>query len=104
MKKKITIFIVLTIVLLMYIFTIQFIYGIGPDIDNESILEECIQNIYDVKCKGLVTGDWKELKQYYDTSKKYAQWSYEHEAKRIKYLADWSKKRGAKFINIKIRS
>lgn len=101
MKKKITIFIVLTIVLLMYIFTIQFIYGIGPDIDNESILEECIQNIYDVKCKGLVTGDWKELKQYYDTSKKYAQWSYEHEAKRIKYLADWSKKRGAKFINIK---
>ncbi len=90
--------------LLVLFFCVSFIgciYSAGPIIEDLNLLEEHVQNIYDIRCKGMATGDYKELKQYYDTSKKYAQWSYEHEAKRIKYLQDWAKKRGARFIDIK---
>lgn len=99
--KRNSAFIYLTIVFFIFFFIGNFIYCTGPDVINENILEESIQNIYDVKCKGMMTGDYKKLKEYYDTTRKYAQWSYEHEAMRIKYLDDWIKNRGAKFTEIK---
>ena len=44
----------------------------------------------------------------YDTSKKYSQWAFEHEEKKIKYLHNWAEKQGVVFtaINptIKVRS
>ncbi len=83
-------------------FFIKHVHGVdGENSVDEELLKKHVQKVYEVKCRGMITGDWKELKQYYDTSKKYAQWSYEHEAKRIKYLSDWVDNRGARFTNIK---
>ncbi len=101
MKKSIVVLTILIMAGFVFFSGIESIHGSGPDIDNEKILEEFVQTVYDQRCKGLITGEWGGIKQYYDTSKKYGQWSYEHEAKRIKYLADWSKNRGIKFVDIK---
>lgn len=104
MKKSIVVLTILIMAGFVFFSGIESIHGSGPDIDNEKILEEFVQTVYDQRCKGLITGEWGGIKQYYDTSKKYGQWSYEHEAKRIKYLADWSKNRGIKFVDIKSES
>ena len=99
--KRNSAFIYLTIVCFAFFFCKNYVYATSPDPINENILGEAIQNIYNVKSKGMMTGDYKALKEYYDTTRKYAQWSYEHEAMRIKYLNDWIKNRAAKFIEIK---
>lgn len=90
------------IVFFIHCFSIGFVYGMDDEEPiDEAMLKDFIQKAYDTKCKCMIEGDWKELKQYYDTTKKYAQWSYEHEAKRIKYLVDWSSKRNAGFTDIR---
>lgn len=101
MKRSLIILATLITIAITFLINIKSIYGSGPDRDNEKALEEFVQTVYDQRCKGAMTGEWKELKQYYDTSKKYGQWSYEYEAKRIKYLTDWSNNRGIEFIDIK---
>ncbi|MCQ1531547.1 amidase domain-containing protein [Lutispora saccharofermentans] len=70
------------------------------DLDEKQIAG-IIQSVYDERCKAMISGDWKALRECYDTSRKYALWSFEHEAKRIKYLHDWSEARGIKLIDIK---
>lgn len=99
MKKSL--FVLIIIFAIALIADVGNVYGKGPDIDNEKILEEFVQTVYDQRCQGIMTGEWKGLKQYFDTSKKYGQWSYEYESKRIKYLTDWSNNRGIEFTDIK---
>ena len=99
MKKKNTLFFIL-IMLFLCFFSFEIVNCKEPDTVDIEVLNKRIQEIYDIKCKGLMTGDWKELKQHYDISRKYAQWSFEHEAKRMKYLADWSNSRGIKFTDV----
>lgn len=99
MKKKTTLFFI-SLMLFLSFFTMQTITDTETKIDIE-VLNKRIQEIYNIKCKCQMVGDWKDLKQHYDVSRKYAQWSFEHEAKRIKYLNDWSRDRGIKFTNIR---
>lgn len=99
MKKKSALFFILVMLCLCF-FPMETIFGTEPKVDIE-VLNKRIQEIYNVKSKCQMIGDWKELKQHYDISKKYAQWSFEHEAKRIKYLTDWSNDRGIKFTGIR---
>lgn len=70
------------------------------ELDEKQIMA-IIQSVYDERCKAFISSDWKDLKEYYDTSKKYGQWSFEHEVKRIKYIKDWSERRNIKFTDIK---
>lgn len=69
------------------------------NIDKEE-MKNILSNIYNERCKALVNGELGDLSQYFDTSQKYGQWALEHEVKRVKYLNDWSQKRGIQFTNI----
>ena len=95
-KMKITIF----LICILSAASFRVVWCDSAELDEKQIIG-IIQNIYDDRCKALISGDWKGLKEYYDTSKKYGLWSYEHEAKRIKYIKDWSEARGIKFKDIK---
>lgn len=76
---------------------LNFITNLGYD-ENE--LKIAIEDIYNKRSSAFVTGDLLSLKPYFDTSQKYGTWALEHEAKRVKYLHDWSKERGMKFTNV----
>lgn len=67
---------------------------------DENELKTTVEDIYNKRSSAFVTGDLLSLKQYFDTSQKYGVWALEHEAKRVKYLHDWSKERGMKFTNV----
>ncbi|MDD4378280.1 MAG: amidase domain-containing protein [Eubacteriales bacterium] len=91
-------------IIIFFIFTLSLFFSQvswcdSAELDEKQIIG-IIQSVYDERCKAFISGDWKDLKECYDTSKKHALWSFEHEAKRIKYIKDWSESRGIKFIDI----
>lgn len=53
------------------------------------VLDECFRQ----RCTALVSGDISHIKNQFDTASTYGEWSYEHEIKRINYIAEWSKAR-----------
>ena len=67
---------------------------------SEKDLKSQIETLYNIRNSALVTGDLNSIKPTFDTKQKYGEWSLEHEVRRIKYLRDWSKQRGVKFVNI----
>jgi hypothetical protein len=73
-----------------------------PSSDNlskEQVKEE-IERIYNARSACLVTGDYKPLKELFDTSQKTGRWALEHEVKRVKYLSSWANERNITFTNI----
>ncbi|QCX34803.1 hypothetical protein FDN13_06565 [Caloramator sp. E03] len=63
-------------------------------------IESEVTKMYNTRNYALLNGDIKALIGLFDTNQKYGQWAMEHEVKRVKYLKDWAKERGIKFINI----
>lgn len=68
-------------------------------IESEELKIE-IERIYNERSSCLVSGSLLPLRELFDLSQKYGQWSLEHEVMRVKYLKDWSLERGIKFTNI----
>jgi hypothetical protein len=92
------------IVLTVFIFnTFSFIKASAlqnpVDVDN-NVLKTEIERIYNILSSCLVSGDFEQLKEQFDTSQKLGKYALEHEIKRVKYLKNWSKERGIKFKNI----
>ena len=68
----------------------------SPEADMKPVIEE----MYKTRSEVFVTTDLAKLKPLFDLSRKYGIWTLEHEVRRVKYLADWSKKRDIKFIHV----
>ena len=97
--------IITSIIFIFYILYIPHYYNaisINPseNVDENQIKSE-LENIYNIRSNCFVTGNLYTLKSKFDTSSKYGVWALEHEVKRVKYLKNWSYKRGMKFTDIK---
>lgn len=62
-----------------------------------------LENLFDYRNKALLEKDENILKNLYQTDKKFGLWAYEHEARKMKYLENWSSKQGVKFNDIKTK-
>jgi hypothetical protein len=71
---------------------------LNPSEQEELRLE--VERMYNVRSACLVDGNMMPLRDLFDVTQKYGQWSLEHEVQRVKYLKDWSRQRGIKFTNI----
>lgn len=67
--------------------------------DEQNITDE-IETMYNSRNAAFISGNLNSLKPMFDTDQKYGQWSLEHEVRRVKYLKDWAKLRGIRFINV----
>lgn len=80
--------------------------AMGPVIETIGYMDEkdemtiVLKNILNDRSKIFISGDYKLLDNYFDTSQKLGKWAWEHEVKRIKYLRDWSKQRNISFTSI----
>lgn len=109
-RKKLIIFIFITLLIVISSTTIHRkntvlalqspILSLPVNSYDENELKTEVEAIYNKRSSSFVTGDLVSLKDYFDTSQKHGQLAIEHEIKRVKYLQDWSKKRGIKFNNV----
>ncbi len=92
------------ILLLLLSFAYSIIFKTTPiisfNLPDKEQLKAYIENMYNIRSSAFITGDARPLKDLYDKSHKYGQWSLEYEVRRIKYLKDWADKRGIKFQNV----
>ncbi|EJE7233385.1 TPA: amidase domain-containing protein [Clostridium botulinum] len=103
-NKIIVNFIIVIILSISFISLFQWknvlVYKANDNIDNTEITK-LIDDIFENRNKALLKGDLEFIESIYDTDTKYGVWAYEHEKKKIKYLHNWEKKQGVKFIDIK---
>ncbi|OQB22824.1 MAG: putative amidase domain protein [Firmicutes bacterium ADurb.Bin182] len=64
---------------------------------SDEELEFFVEKICDIRNDAILKGDSDSIKELYDTGKRNGLWAYEHEAKKMKYLANWSEKQGVEF-------
>ncbi|AJD33069.1 MULTISPECIES: amidase domain-containing protein [Clostridium] len=103
-NKIIVKFIIVIILSISFISLFQWknvlVYKANANIHNTEITK-LIDDIFENRNKALLKGDLEFIESIYDTDTKYGVWAYEHEKKKIKYLHNWEKKQGVKFIDIK---
>ncbi|MCW6060406.1 amidase domain-containing protein [Clostridium sporogenes] len=103
-NKIIVKFIIVIILSISFISLFQWknvlVYKANDNIHNTEITK-LIDDIFENRNKALLKGDLEFIESIYDTDTKYGVWAYEHEKKKIKYLHNWKKKQGVKFIDIK---
>jgi hypothetical protein len=68
----------------------------NPDDEVQAEIRSMFQN----RNVAIINGDVDLIKAMYDTNTKYGTWAYEYELRKVKYLHNWEKKQGAKFIEI----
>lgn len=79
----------------------------GPIIESLKINDEKddlaieLQKVLNQRSSVFISGDYRMLDDFYDSSHKLGKWAWEHEVKRIKYLRDWAKERGIEFVSVK---
>lgn len=66
---------------------------------NEEIEAE-VRSMFQNRNIAIINGDVDLIKSMYDTNTKYGTWAYEYELRKVKYLHNWEKKQGAKFVEI----
>jgi len=59
-----------------------------------------VRSMFQNRNVAIINGDVDLIKSMYDTNTKYGTWAYEYELRKVKYLHNWEKKQGAKFIEI----
>ncbi|AKC63610.1 amidase domain-containing protein [Clostridium sporogenes] len=103
-NKIIVKFIIVIILSISFISLFQWknvlVYKANDNIHNTEITK-LIDDIFENRNKALLKGDLEFIESIYDTDTKYGVWAYEHEKKKIKYLHNWEKKQGVRFIDIK---
>ena len=103
-NKIIVKFIIVIILSISFISLFQWknvlVYKANDNIHNTEITK-LIDDIFENRNNALLKGDLEFIESIYDTDTKYGVWAYEHEKKKIKYLHNWEKKQGVKFIDIK---
>ena len=84
----------------------QSIETISYENEDEEIKKEynmLMENLFDSRNKFILQHKEEELKELYETDKKFGLWAYEHEIQKMKYLENWSQKQGVNFSDIKTR-
>lgn len=67
--------------------------------DNTEV-EQAIKQIFVIKGNSMLGKDEELLDSIYDRSKKFGQWAFEYEIKKMKYINNWSEKQGVIFKSI----
>jgi hypothetical protein len=98
-KKSYVILIVCTVLILLISAFIMF-PRIVSTITNADDVKSAVEEIFICKSKAMLTGDMELMNSIYENNTKLAQWAFEHEEKKIKYLSNWSEKQGVKFTDI----
>ena len=94
LKKEIILF---TIILTLFnIFSFKNAFAS----DTEDELKKHIENIFLIKSRAVLTQDLDCLRSLYCDNTKIAQWAYEYEEKKVKYINNWAEKQGVKFLDI----
>lgn len=73
------------------------LYRIGETEDLTDYIDQMFRN----RNNAIINGDVKLIESLYDTNTKYGTWAFQHELTKVKYLHNWEKKQGVKFIEIK---
>ncbi|MEZ4357749.1 MAG: amidase domain-containing protein [Eubacteriales bacterium] len=67
---------------------------------DEDGVQFLIDQIFNVRNEAILKGDSETVRKLYDTDKTNGLYAYDHEEKKIKYLANWSEKQGVTFTYI----
>ncbi|HBM75242.1 MAG TPA: hypothetical protein DD429_06770, partial [Clostridiaceae bacterium] len=74
------------ILLLLLSFAYSIIFKTTPiisfNLPDKEQLKAYIENMYNIRSSAFITGDARPLKDLYDKSHKYGQWSLEYEVRR----------------------
>lgn len=99
--KKLKLFRVLIVLSAVFgmLLTYKLFYSVNTVFNNDEYYE-IIDKTFKARNQAILKEDSKAIKVLYDTSKKYGNWAYEHEVKKMKYLKKWSDKQGIKFFGI----
>lgn len=68
------------------------------NIDEE--VADALEVMFKDRNQAIITGDIELIKAMYNTESKYGNWAYEYELRKVKYINNWGKKQGVKFIEI----
>lgn len=115
----------ITLIILIFIFTAMIVVRSLPipnlessdtmynaiDVDNNngnfiSILTKYniivqLDKIFKLKTDDLTTGNYENIKEFFDNGSTYGKWAFEHELRRINYVYGWIKERSIKMEQIK---
>ena len=64
--------------------------GIIAEFTLRDEIQNVLEGYFKERCNALISGDVAVIKNQFQLSSRYGQWSYEHEAKRIKFATDWN--------------
>ncbi|MBE6049306.1 MAG: amidase domain-containing protein [Clostridium sp.] len=67
---------------------------------TEEEVKNFIENVFQKKSKAILNEDLDTIESLYNTDVKIAQYAYEYEQRKVKYINNWAEKQGVKFIDI----
>lgn len=101
LKKSSLILIIITITTVISLLTISnSAQSVLAQTDSDEQVKNFISNIFTMKSKSVLTEDLDSIESIYDTTSQYGQWAYEYEETKVRYINNWAKKQGVKFIDI----
>ncbi|MCG0277764.1 MAG: amidase domain-containing protein [Thermanaeromonas sp.] len=69
---------------------------------EEEAFKKEIEKIFHLRLQALLSGDTRNLENYYDVSRTTGRWALNHEIGRTKYLQEWLGKRGIEIVESKL--
>ncbi|MDR1774680.1 MAG: hypothetical protein LBR30_07440, partial [Clostridioides sp.] len=61
---------------------------------------ELLEKMFDKRNKAILSRNEDDIKSIFNIEKKFGQWAFEHETKKMQYLENWEEKQGIKFDEI----
>ncbi len=96
--KYIKLAILITLILLLGAIVSVEVFHTVFNIDEEIV--DVLEVMFRDRNQAIITGDVELIKAMYNTESKYGNWAYEYELRKVKYINNWGKKQGVKFIEI----
>lgn len=97
-SSKVKLFMFVTLLLFIQIFTTTYTYANTDDSKEE--VKSYIEQIFQRRNKAILTGDLELIQSIYNMDTKYGTWAYEYEKRKVDYINNWEEKQGVKFIDI----
>lgn len=86
-----------------YLIDVEFIEKDNDTLDDDLFkkLEPLLNELFTQRNEAILSFDSDSLRKYYNLNQKPSLYAFENEAKKIKYLCNWSEKQGVSFSEIK---
>lgn len=97
-RRSFKLAILIALILLLGISLSVGVYQTVFNIDEEIV--DALEVMFRNRNQAIITGDTEQIKSMYNTDSKYGTWAFEYELRKVKYLKNWSKKQGVRFIEI----